>query len=178
MHATPPAGPPLLATETIARAVVPRATHLSESVAPTSELTREQAMVLAQIYSALNGKDIVVCDVAATGSMRPYFDENALLLMEAVPFSELRLGDVVTFRHPRLGTDVVHRLVEKRGNAFWTKGDHNDSMDDIYVTAANFHRRLVGVIYFQPGSGDRAGALAASAIPPTAQSPRRPRKSG
>ncbi len=131
-----------------------RATHSSSVLSPTSQLTRQHAQALASSFAISMGKDIIVGTVAPTGSMRPYFDEHALLLLEAVPFDQLRLGDVVTFRHPRLAIDVVHRLVEKRGNAFWTKGDHNVGMDDVYVTPENYHRRLVGVIYFQPGPGE------------------------
>src|SRR5471032_864371 len=108
-----PAG--VAASPPIALALNSRPTHYSETLTPSSQLTRAQALILAMALSSMNGKDIIVATVAPTGSMRPYFDENALLLLEAVPFTELKLGDVVTFAHPRLHVEVVHRLLEKRG---------------------------------------------------------------
>jgi hypothetical protein len=153
MHANSPTEASGLVAQPLTMAVAPRATHTSGSIAPTSQLTREQAMTLASALARMNGRDIIIGVVAPSGSMRPYFDENALLLLEAVPFEDLRLGDVVTFAHPQLQIDVAHRLVEKRGDVFWTKGDHNSAMDNIYVTRQNFHRRLVGVIYIKPESG-------------------------
>jgi hypothetical protein len=155
-HATAPAEPPKLVAQTVTMSVNSRPTRTSASLAPTSQLTRDQAMGLASALSRLEGRDIIIGIVAASGSMRPYFDENALLLLEAVPFEELRLGDVVTFTHPKLQVDVAHRIVEKRGDSFWTRGDHNSSMDNIYVTRENFRRRLVGVIYLKPETNPSA----------------------
>ena len=157
------------ATQPIILAITSRPTHHSADLAPSSQLTRDQALSVASAMSKVNGKDIVVGTVAPTGSMRPYFDENALLLLEAAPFGELRLGDVVTFYHPRLHVEVVHRLLEKRGDAFWSKGDHNNWMDDVLVTSENYHRRLVGVIYFQSGTAQPSDAALTAAVrnPPT-----------
>ena len=135
---------------TIPLAVEPRATWHGGDLAPSSQLSTAQALALAGTISQAIGRDIIVSNVAPTGSMRPFFNEHSLLLLEAVPFSELKLGDVVTFYDAELQITVVHRLVEKRGDAFWSRGDHNRGMDNIYVTPANFRRRLVGVIYFQP----------------------------
>ncbi len=149
----------------ITAAIKPRPTRRGQDLTPSSQLTRDQAQMLAGALSRVNGRDIIVCSVAPTGSMRPYFDENALLLLEAAPFSELKLGDVVTFLHPRLHKLVVHRLVEKRGNVFWSKGDHNGSMDDVYVTPENYQRRLAGVVYMQPGPNAVLRAPVAAAEP-------------
>jgi signal peptidase I len=151
-------------TETVTLAVNPRPTYAGATVAPSSQLTREQALALASALAKVSGRDIIVAAVGPTGSMRPYFDENALLLLEAAPFGELRLGDVVTFFHPRLHVEVVHRLLEKRGDAFWSKGDHNNWMDDVLVTPENYHRRLVGVIYFQPGTAQPSDAALTAAV--------------
>jgi len=164
------------ATQPIILAITSRPTHHSADVAPSSQLTREQALSVASALSSVNGKDIVVGTVAPTGSMRPYFDENALLLLEAAPFGELRLGDVVTFFHPRLHVEVVHRLLEKRGDAFWSKGDHNNWMDDILVTPENYHRRLVGVIYFQPGTAPPSDAALTAAERNPPKMPSRPHR--
>lgn len=107
---------------------------------------------MARRVAAMSGRDIIVSRVAPTGSMKPFFDENALLLLEAVPYDSLKLGDVVTYCHPTLKVTVVHRLVEKRGDQFWSRGDHNGGMDNIYVTRENYQRRLAGIIYTEAPS--------------------------
>ena len=55
--------------------------------------------------------------------------------MENVPFDQLKVGDIVTYRHPSLGIPVVHRLVLKEQDKFWAE-DANEHMDNVYVTPA------------------------------------------
>ncbi|HVU33912.1 MAG TPA: signal peptidase I [Opitutaceae bacterium] len=145
-----------------------RPTWSSNELAPTSVLSREEAIRLAAAIQQVERRDIVVSLVAPTGSMRPYFNENALLLLESVPFESLKPGDVVTYYDSRIGGLVAHRLIEKRGNVFWSKGDHNRVMDSIYVTPENFRRLLVGIVYLRgdaamPGGGSTRTTAAASA---------------
>lgn len=85
--------------------------------------------------------------VMPTGSMKPMFDERAVLIMEPAGFETLKVGDIVTFLHPRHKMPVVHRIVEKRGDSFWTKGDGNGRRDDIWITRENYQARVCGVIY-------------------------------
>ena len=56
-------------------------------------------------------------------------------------------GDIVTYRHPRYGMPVVHRILEKRGDKFWSKGDNNGRMDEVYITRKNYQGRVFGIIY-------------------------------
>ncbi len=147
----------------VRRASPPALTRANAALTPSSHLNFETARGLASVASVLSGRDVVVAAVLPTGSMRPFFDENALLLLEAVPFDQLRLGDVVTFYHPKLKVVVAHRLVEKRGDAFWSKGDYNGHMDDLYITAENYRRRLMGVLYMDPRAA-RPGTDAIAAI--------------
>lgn len=132
------------------RAAAPVETRHNRTLAPSSSLGPPAAMQLALQLSRQLGGDIVIMSVKPTGSMRPYFNENALLLLEAAPFESLRVGDVVTFKDERSGSLIGHRLVEKRRGVFWAKGDHNSRMDEIYVTPQNYQRRLVGIVYMDP----------------------------
>ncbi len=113
---------------------------------PSSSLPRERAEQIGRIF-ALMEPGSSYCTVLPTGSMRPFFDEKAVLLMENVPFDQLKVGDIVTYRHPSLGIPVVHRLVIKDRDKFWAKGDANEHMDNVYVTPANYLRRVYGMIY-------------------------------
>lgn len=85
--------------------------------------------------------------VMPTGSMEPMFNERAILLMEPARFEDLKIGDVVTYRNPRYGLLVVHRILEKRGDKFWSKGDNNGRMDLVYITRENYGARVFGIIY-------------------------------
>ena len=98
-----------------------------------------------------------VATVRATGSMRPLFDEGALLILESVPYDSLRVGDIVTYEHPETHALIVHRLYEKRGDKYWPKGDHNARMDDAYVTRENFRMRVCGIIYMNRDAIARPG---------------------
>jgi signal peptidase I len=115
-------------------------------IAPTSALDWASALKIATAARYLvKGSNLVT--VAPTGSMKPVFDERAILLTESACFDDLKVGDIVTYRHPRYGMTVVHRIMEKRGDKFWSRGDNNGRMDDVYITRDNFQGRVFGIIY-------------------------------
>jgi hypothetical protein len=53
-------------------------------------------------------------------------------------------GEVVLYHDPRLGIDVLHRVVREAGGRFVLKGDGNDRRDDARPTAAE----LEGTLWF------------------------------
>ncbi len=115
-------------------------------IAPTSALDWNSAMKIATAARFLvKGSNLLT--VMPTGSMKPVFDERAILLTEAANFDDLKVGDIVTYKHPRFGMPVVHRILEKRGDKFWSKGDNNGRMDEVYITRKNFQGRVFGIIY-------------------------------
>jgi len=121
-------------------------TRRTLAIAPSSNLDHRTAQSIAEsTASKVPGSCVAV--VRATGSMRPLFDENALLILEPVPFSALRVGDIVTYVHPRTHELIVHRLIEKHSDGFWIKGDHNGRMDDTVVTPENYRMRVCGILY-------------------------------
>lgn len=130
----------------------PRESRRTLALAPGSSLPPGAAMTVAlRMARTVNGTSIY--GVRGTGSMRPLFDANAIVLSEAVAFDDLRIGDIVLFRHPASEATVVHRIVERRGRGFWTKGDHNGRMDDVLVTRGNYLGRVYGILYTaRPGA--------------------------
>lgn len=131
-------------------------------IAPTSALDWTSAMKVATAARFMvKGSNLLT--VMPTGSMKPVFDERAILLTEAANFDDLKVGDIVTYKHPRYGMPVVHRILEKRGDKFWSKGDNNGRMDEVYITRQNFQGRVFGIIYAKEPSkqADRySGTLA------------------
>ena len=64
-----------------------------------------------------------------TGSMNPTYKSGGLVI-DGPPPSHLRAGEVITFRHSDLTTDVVtHRITDVRGGVIHTKGDANPTAD-------------------------------------------------
>jgi signal peptidase len=75
--------------------------------------------------------------IITSGSMTGTYDRGSLVLDEVVPVSELRVGDVITYRPPAGAGPaglVTHRIAEiSRDNLgrrmFRTKGDANEAAD-------------------------------------------------
>lgn len=133
-------------------------------LAPASSLTGDRALLAAAVLShTVSGT--VVYRVSESGSMRPLFDGNAVLLTEPAPFESLEIGDIITYRHPTRDEVVVHRILERRGEAFWTKGDHNPAMDDVMVTRDNYLQRVYAIIYGERGAPAPANEVGAGRSP-------------
>jgi signal peptidase I len=119
--------------------------------APSSNLEWSNALKVATAARFMvQGASMLT--VMPTGSMKPVFDERAILLMEPAKFDDLKIGDIVTYKHPRYGMPVVHRIQEKRGDKFWAKGDNNGRMDEVYITRQNYEARVFGIIYAREAS--------------------------
>ena len=69
-----------------------------------------------------------------SGSMEPAIATGSLILVERVPASSVRAGDVITFDPPGPAGRVTHRVVDRaRQDGSWyftTKGDANPASDD------------------------------------------------
>lgn len=88
------------------------------------------ALALVLVCAALKLAPIAV----RSGSMAPRLPVHTLLLVEQVPASNVRVGDVITFDPPGPPPRTTHRVVERSfRNGRWyfrTKGDANPRPDD------------------------------------------------
>lgn len=74
-----------------------------------------------------------------TDSMDPTIPPSTYILVEEVTADEVQVGDIIVFKStdPTIsGQYNTHRVIEKNGNAFVTKGDHNPSDDGAYSAKA------------------------------------------
>jgi signal peptidase I len=91
--------------------------------------------VLLFNWNALGWKALSV----QTGSMRPGLPPGSLVLVHRVPYSQIRVGDVITYANLRQpGTTITHRVIKSfkldgKVPAFQTKGDANPSADPMTV---------------------------------------------
>lgn len=83
-----------------------------------------------------------------TGSMSPTINPGSLIIVKEIDDSEVKEGDVITFKGTSTSNLTTHRVVEvieKDNNIkFQTKGDANDVLDPMLVDG----NLLVGKVVF------------------------------
>ena len=130
--------------------------------APSSSLPAQDARNAAKTVALLvRGQ---VCTIAPTGSMRPTFDEHAVVVTEPVRLADVRVGDIVVRRDA--GLLIVHRVVRVEGGQLVTRGDANPADDPGSVGDAQLAGRVVAIIY------GRSSASSISSISTSARDPR------
>lgn len=97
---------------------------------------------------------VYISTMGGTASMAPTINVgDTVLWVEVGDMGELRVGDIIVFKHPTLiGVDnICHRIVEIELVAgeyrFRTKGDSLAESDRHPVPEGNVHGVVIGVIY-------------------------------
>jgi signal peptidase len=111
--------------------------------------------------------------VITGGSMTGTYDLGSVVFEENVPVDDLQVGDVITYVPPAesgITTLVTHRIVERHGDTFRTKGDANPQVDPwtFELTAATQNRVRFDVPYVGYAFialGDRATRMAVIGLP-------------
>jgi signal peptidase I len=64
-------------------------------------------------------------------SMLPTLEDGDLVVIQSIPFSQLKVGDIIVYDPPcsATGESVIHRIVNFSGNGAITKGDNNPYTD-------------------------------------------------
>jgi hypothetical protein len=119
---------------------------LKNAYAPSFRSPQTQTVILASLATHLVPETSLYISTP-TGSMKPVFDENAILLVKPTPFAALKVGDIVVYQHPNIPIPVVHRLIALTAKGFLAKGDNNSARDSVPVTAQNYSGRVYGILY-------------------------------
>lgn len=103
---------------------------------------------LLMLIALISGKFQYTIMGVGSDSMHPYIDRgDAVLLNSSVNKNKLKTGDVIAFENDN--KVVIHRLFEikeeKDKTYYITKGDANNTTDDIEVTYSD----IVGVVKFR-----------------------------
>ena len=100
-------------------------------------------------------------------SMRPTFKPGDGLTVTSYGRKKIRVGDVVLFRHPQGGYNIVHRVVSVGPKGIRTRGDNNVHMDpwtlqkgDILGQVVSARRKNTNVVV----TGGMPGLVTALAI--------------
>ena len=104
---------------------------------------------------SLTGNEIIIqvsnasiSKYAATGSMKPVFDENAngIRIVPQNP-SELKIGDIISYGEQ----NIVHRIIEigedENGTYYLTQGDNNQVSDGVKIRFSDIKYLTIGVLY-------------------------------
>lgn len=81
--------------------------------------------------------------VVRSNSMQPVFSKGAVLLLHEE--SEYQVNDIVTYKDPMDTLTTTHRLVEKTGTHYVTKGDANDA-EDVPIDSSMIYAKVVLII--------------------------------
>ena len=145
-------------------APVPRIARLEEPLPEPKTPRARKTPKLRTLASVLSGVVIAVAVLAIlvvsvgpaflpyqtyfmrSGSMTPTIRRGAIVVLTEVDASELKVGDIVTFRNPeKRSTLVTHRIVavesSDQGRVFVTKGDANRVGDPWRLRATGTSQR-------------------------------------
>lgn len=83
-----------------------------------------------------------------TGSMSPTINPGSLIVVKEIDDSEIKEGDIITFKGNSTSNITTHRVVEviekDKNIKFQTKGDANDVLDSMLIDG----NLLVGKVVF------------------------------
>ena len=84
----------------------------------------------------------------SSNSMMPVFQKGDLIIIKEE--KEYKVGDIVTFKDSS-GNLVTHRIIEKCENAFYTKGDNNNTKDEEKIDNFQIIGKVVYLICLHKG---------------------------
>lgn len=84
----------------------------------------------------------------SSNSMMPVFQKGDLIIIKEE--KEYEVGDIVTFKDSS-GNLVTHRIIEKCENAFYTKGDNNNTKDEEKIDNFQIIGKVVYLICLHKG---------------------------
>jgi signal peptidase len=164
----------------IARAAPPErgalrrgASRLAAFLLPVFAATILVALLLALVLShvpILGYRTVIL----GGGSMEPALDSGSLVVSHSARPQELKVGDVITFRHPGGGTTITHRIVAVReeGEQRWftVKGDANRTADPDEISfesakAYKYHFAVPYAGYLLGFVGSASGTLLLVGMP-------------
>ncbi len=100
----------------------------------------------------LNAENIQWASFEDTKSMLPVLsnETNALQIVPDCP-SQIRLGDIVSYKSEYADGIIIHRVVfigtDEEGTYFILKGDNNPSSDPGKIRCSQIQRKVVAIIY-------------------------------
>ena len=85
--------------------------------------------------------------IVVSGSMVPTIEINSLCIMKNVDISKVELGDIIVYRNPENGRNIIHRVIGiadgENGRYLTMKGDANYREDRYRVDSNMFIGKII-----------------------------------
>jgi hypothetical protein len=115
--------------------------------APSSSLSKSEAMNLGVMWKLSNPALRAYCEVAPTGSMVPILDSRCVLLLERVKADQLRKNDISIYLSDDNAT-ICHRVMDVKNGSVLFEGDNNPRSDG-WVAPSRILWRVTAIIFTQ-----------------------------
>jgi signal peptidase len=89
--------------------------------------------------------------IITSGSMAPEIETNSLALLKQVPYKDIKVGDIISYRSASYDLPVLHRVIEIGEDGFTTKGDNVKIPDAETITPDMFRGKLIANTNFFAG---------------------------
>ncbi len=81
--------------------------------------------------------------IVKSNSMSPIFSKNDIIIIKEQ--NEYKVGDIVAYNNN--GEIITHRIIEKNGNEFYTKGDNNNAKDKSPICINDIKGKVIFILY-------------------------------
>ena|GEM_PF-5784350 len=124
--------------------------------APSSSLTKGEALAFAALWRQSNPSLRDYCEVGSSGSMTPVLDSRCILLLERATATDLRKNDISIYLHSAVMT-ACHRVIEVRPDGILFAGDNNRRSDG-WVAPERIRWRVAAIFFTrrEPAPADPA----------------------
>ena len=95
-----------------------------------------------EVSAVIAGRAGYFAGTVRGNSMKGYYNNGDTVIIKAVDFKNIRIGQVVVYSN-RFGEIVVHRVEEKCEFGFRVRGSNNKGNDSTILDSDN----LIGVVY-------------------------------
>jgi hypothetical protein len=113
-----------------------------------TEIRKEDVIIsganLAELISAVHDKGAAFRFKAGGASMRPAILNDDILTLSPLQGIPPFTGEVVAFSHPQSNRLILHRVVKKKGNSYFLRGD-SQSWVDANIPAENILGAVIKV---------------------------------
>ena len=106
-------------------------------------------LVLTIIYIQFFSKEMnikpfgIEALIVKSNSMSPIFSKNDIIIIQEQ--NEYKVGDIVAYNNN--GEIITHRIIEKNGNEFYTKGDNNNTKDETPICVNDIKGKVIFILY-------------------------------
>lgn len=103
-------------------------------------------LIIFLIYIKFFSKDINIKPFGIevlevlSNSMNPEFKKRDIIIIKEE--KEYNIGDIITYENEN-GVLVTHRIIEKDKDVFFTKGDNNNTKDEIPISQKNIRGKVI-----------------------------------